>query len=83
MTFTPPIFMKLRIPQQRSVETSCAKPHQTENVQNWVKIRLHHYVKVLPSPPQLKGIMMRSFVLNFTKISQEIWKFLVRIHLCT
>jgi hypothetical protein len=82
MTFTPPIFMKLVIPQRRSAETSCAKPHHTENVQNWAKIHVHRYVKVLPSPPQPKGIT-RSFVLYFTKISQEIWKFLVRIHLCT
>lgn len=83
MTFTPPIFTKFKIPQQRSVETSCAKLHQAENVQNWAKIHLHHYVKVLPSPFQLKDITRRSSVLSFTKISQEIWKFLVQIHLRT
>jgi len=83
MTFTLQIFMKLTIPQERSVETSCAKPHQMENVQNWANIHLHHYIKVLPSPPQLEGITRRSFALNFIKISQEIWKFFVRIHLRT
>jgi hypothetical protein len=71
--------MKLQIAQQRSVETSCAKQHQMENVQNWAKINFTPLHKVPPSLPQLKGITWRSSVLNFTKISHEIWKFLVLI----
>jgi hypothetical protein len=74
MTSTPPIFMKLRIPQQRSVETSCAKLHQTENVKNWAKIHLHHYISLhCPNSRALQGNLLFSISPKSVKKFANFW----------
>jgi hypothetical protein len=79
MTFAPPIFMKLRIPQYRSVETFCVKPHQTENVQNWAKINLHPYIKFClhcPNSMKLQAVILyRISPKSVTKFGNFWYKF--------